>query len=56
MMRYPDEGLAILKAARDGNRIVQIGTHIPSVPQPFREAKEKIIDAGLVGKVGLVRT
>jgi predicted dehydrogenase len=44
------EGEAILAAARTHNRVVQIGTQRRSTPH-LVEAKEKIVDAGLLGKV-----
>lgn len=47
------EGEAILAAARKYNRVVQIGTQRRSTPH-LVEAKEKIVDAGLLGKVSHV--
>lgn len=44
------EGEAILAAARKYNRVVQVGTQRRSTPH-LMEAKEKIVDAGLLGKV-----
>jgi predicted dehydrogenase len=44
------EGEAILAAARAHNRVVQIGTQRRSTPH-LVEAKQKIVDAGLLGKV-----
>lgn len=44
------EGEAILAAARKYNRVVQVGTQRRSTPH-LVEAKEKIVDAGLLGKV-----
>lgn len=44
------EGEAILAAARKYNRIVQVGTQRRSTPH-LVEAKQKIVDAGLLGKV-----
>ncbi|OLY93506.1 Predicted dehydrogenase [Cnuella takakiae] len=44
------EGEAILAAARNYNRVVQIGTQRRSTPH-LVEAKEKIIDSGMLGKV-----
>lgn len=44
------EGEAILAAARKYNRVVQVGTQRRSTPH-LMEAKQKIVDAGLLGKV-----
>jgi len=47
------EGEAILATARKYNRVVQIGTQRRSTPHLI-EAKKKIIDAGLLGKISHV--
>ncbi len=47
------EGEAILAAARKHQRVVQIGTQRKSTPHLI-EAKKKVIDAGLLGKIGHV--
>ena len=47
------EGEAILAAARQHNRVVQIGTQRKSTPHLI-EAKKQVIDAGLLGKIGHV--
>ncbi|HVR35201.1 MAG TPA: Gfo/Idh/MocA family oxidoreductase [Methylomirabilota bacterium] len=47
------EGEAILDAARRHGRVVQIGTQRKSTPHLIA-AKEQIIDAGLLGKIGHV--
>ena len=47
------EGEAILAAARKYNRVVQIGTQRRSTPHLI-EAKKKIVDAGLLGKISHV--
>jgi predicted dehydrogenase len=47
------EGEAILAAARQYNRVVQIGTQRKSTPHLI-DAKKKIVDAGLLGKVSHV--
>jgi predicted dehydrogenase len=44
------EGEAILAAARKYNKVVQVGTQRRSTPH-LVEAKQKIVDAGLLGKV-----
>jgi len=45
------EGQAMLAAARKHNRVVQVGTQRRSTPH-LVEAREKIVKAGLLGKVG----
>ena len=47
------EGKAMLSAARRLKRVVQIGTQRRSTPH-LVDAKEKIVDSGKLGKVGLV--
>jgi predicted dehydrogenase len=47
------EGEAMLDAARRLKRVVQIGTQRRSTPH-WIEAKKQIVDAGLLGKIGLV--
>src|SRR3954469_8069918 len=47
------EGQAMLAAARKYNKVVQIGTQRRSTPHLI-EAREQIIKAGKLGKVGLV--
>jgi predicted dehydrogenase len=47
------EGKAMLAAARKHGRVVQIGTQRRSTPH-LVDAKEKIIEQGKLGKVGLV--
>ncbi len=55
MVHNPKDGQAIVKAARANRRIVQVGMQGRLLPQ-FVEAKEKYIDSGIMGKVGLART
>jgi predicted dehydrogenase len=45
------EGKAMLDAARKHNRVVQVGTQRRSTPHLI-EAKQKVVDAGLLGTVG----
>lgn len=45
------EGQAILDTARAQDRVVQVGTQRRSTPHLI-EAKEKVVEAGLLGKVG----
>ena len=47
------EGQAMLAAARKLKRVVQVGTQRRSTPHLI-DAKEKVIEAGLLGKIGLV--
>lgn len=44
------EGAAMLKAARDNNRVVQVGMQRRSTPH-LMEAKKRVVDAGLLGDV-----
>ena len=55
MVHNPQDGQAIVKAARDNHRIVQVGMQGRGLPQ-FVEAKQKYIDSGIMGKAGLART
>jgi predicted dehydrogenase len=47
------EGEAMLAAARKHNRVVQVGTQRKQMPH-IQEAKKKIVDAGMLGKIGQV--
>ena len=47
------EGEAILAAARKHRRVVQIGTQRKSTPHLI-DAKQRVVDAGLLGKIGHV--
>jgi predicted dehydrogenase len=47
------EGEAILAAARKHKRVVQIGTQRKSTPHLI-EAKKRVVEAGLLGKIGHV--
>jgi predicted dehydrogenase len=55
MTSLPMQGHDVVRAARDYGRIVQVGMQQRSMAN-FIEAKQKIIDAGLLGKVHMVRT
>lgn len=55
MVHFPKDGQAIVKAARETRRIVQVGMQGRGLPQ-FVEAKQRFIDSGVMGKVGLART
>ena len=47
------EGDAMVRAARKNNRVVQIGTQRRSTPHLI-EAKKRIVDSGMLGKIGHV--
>ncbi|MCL4794299.1 MAG: Gfo/Idh/MocA family oxidoreductase, partial [Bryobacteraceae bacterium] len=55
MVHKPEEGLAIIRAARAGKRIVQVGMQGRGLPQ-FVEPRRRYIETGIIGKTGLVRT
>jgi predicted dehydrogenase len=55
MVHTPEDGLAIVKAARANRRIVQVGMQGRGMPH-FLEAREKYIRTGVIGKVGMART
>lgn len=55
MVHTPEDGLAIVKAVRENRRVLQVGMQGRKMPQ-FAEAKQKYIDTGVMGKVGLART
>lgn len=50
-----DQGPKVVGAVRETGRIVMVGAEQRS-NRHFLEAKERIVNAGLLGKVGLVRT
>lgn len=47
------EGQAMLTAARKYNRVVQVGMQRRSTPHLI-DAKNRVVDAGLLGKIGMV--
>jgi predicted dehydrogenase len=55
MVHKPQDGLAVIRAARANRRIVQVGVQQRSGAH-YVEAKQRIIEAGLLGQVGLART
>jgi predicted dehydrogenase len=55
MVHYPKDGQAIVKAARQHQRIIQVGMQGRGMAQ-YIEAKQKYVDGGIMGKVGMVRT
>jgi predicted dehydrogenase len=55
MVHTPQAGQAIVKAARETKRIVQVGMQARALSQ-YLEAKRRFIDSGVMGKVGFART
>jgi predicted dehydrogenase len=55
MTFLPEEGPAVIRAAEANQRLVQVGLQQRS-GEVFRSAKQEIFDAGLLGKVSMVRT
>jgi len=55
MTSLPMQGHDVVKAVRETNRIVQVGVQQRSMAN-FIEAKQRIFDSGLIGKVHMVRT
>ena len=54
MCHNPRDGQAMVKAVRETGRVLQAGTQGRGFPQ-FVTAKEKYIDSGVMGKVGIAR-
>jgi predicted dehydrogenase len=54
MCHNPKDGQAMVKAVRETGRVLQAGTQGRGLPQ-FVAAKEKYIDTGIIGKVGIAR-
>ena len=55
LTRIPEEGPAIVKAARENNRVCQVGMQQRSAKH-YLQAKEKYFDSGQIGDVTLART
>ncbi len=55
MVHYPRDGQAIVRAARQFKRIIQVGTQGRGMTQNIA-AKQQYVESGVMGKVGLVRT
>ena len=55
MVHTPEDGLAIVKAARANRRVVQVGMQGRGMPH-FLEAKRRYIETGVMGMVGMART
>jgi predicted dehydrogenase len=55
MTSLPMQGHAVVRAAGEHRRVVQVGVQQRSIAH-FIEAKQRFFDSGLIGKVHLVRT
>lgn len=55
MVHYPKDGQAIVRAVRRNRRVLQVGTQGRLLPH-YVEAKQRFVDSGAMGRVGLVRT
>jgi predicted dehydrogenase len=55
MVHHPRDGQAIVRAARAGGRIVQVGMQARAIPH-WQQARARFVDSGVLGKVGLIRT
>ncbi len=55
MTSRPEQGMEVVRVARETGRVVQVGMQQRSIPH-FLEAKEKFFDSGRIGQVGMVRT
>src|SRR5690349_4342166 len=55
MTSLPMQGVAVVEAARETHRVVQVGMQQRSMAH-FIEAKQKFFDSGAIGTVTMVRT
>lgn len=55
MVHFPKDGQAIVKAAREHKRIIQVGTQGRGMKQHI-DAREQYVESGIMGKVGMART
>lgn len=55
MVHTPKDGQALVKAAREHKRIVQVGMQARAVPH-YQIARDKYIGSGAMGKIGLIKT
>ena len=55
MVHNPSDGQAMVKAVRETGRILQVGMQ-GRMLQQFVEAKQRYVDSGVMGKVGMART
>jgi predicted dehydrogenase len=55
MTSLPMQGVDVVKAVRETNRIVQVGVQQRSI-RHFIEARQRFFDSGAIGQVAMVRT
>ncbi len=55
MVHTPKDGMALVKAVRETGRVLQVGMQGRGLQQ-FVVPKERFIDSGVLGKVGMART
>jgi predicted dehydrogenase len=55
MVHFPNAGQALVEAVRRNRRICQVGMQARAIPH-FQRARERYVESGVMGKVGLVRT
>ncbi len=55
MVHFPADGQAVVRAARENRRVVQVGMQARAIPH-FQQARKQFVETGAIGKVGLVRT
>lgn len=55
MVHTPKDGQALVKAVRENKRILQVGMQARAIPH-FQEAREKFVESGVMGRIGLART
>lgn len=55
MTSLPEQGHAVVRAARETGRLVQVGVQQRSISH-FIEAKQRFFDSGMIGPVHMVRT
>ncbi|MBI4891384.1 MAG: Gfo/Idh/MocA family oxidoreductase [Acidobacteria bacterium] len=55
MVHTPKDGMALVKAVRETGRVLQVGMQGRGLQQ-FVVPKERYIDSGVMGKVGMART
>jgi predicted dehydrogenase len=55
MVHTPEDGQAIVRAARRHKRVVQVGMQARAVPH-YQQARTRYVESGRMGRVGLART
>jgi len=55
MTSLPEQGLDVVRTAKETGRIVSVGMQQRSIPH-FIEARKRFFDSGLIGEVNMVRT